>query len=137
MSDDPGVPLSLDTGHEQPALDASLQKQPALSLRSAPSLMYIPPLDVRPDKNILGDFADFFDFQIACKQACSSATVEREQCGSDKLTDTCLAYRDKCRQDWQGCVCQIGLMYCGGQTTRHEGAPTICRGLRVQVRCAS
>ena len=110
LRDDPGVPLSLDTRHEQPALDAGLQKKPALSLRTAQSLMYIPP--ERPDKNILGDFSDF---QNACKQACPSATVGREHCGAEKLTDTYLAYRDKCRQDWHGCACQIRLMYCGGQ----------------------
>ena len=109
LRDDPGVPLSLDTRHEQPALDASLAKQPALSLRTAQSLMYIPP--DRPDKTILGDF---FDFQNACKQACPSATVAREHCGADQLTDSYLAYRDKCRQDWHGCACQIRLMYCGG-----------------------
>ena len=108
LRDDPGVPLSLDTRHEQPALDASLAKQP--SLRTAQSLMYIPP--DRPDKTKLGDF---FDFQNACKQACPSATVAREHCGADQLTDSYLAYRDKCRQDWHGCACQIRLMYCGGQ----------------------
>jgi len=96
---------------DQPGMPLTLEPRPDISLPKAQSLMYIVP-------DHYGKMGDYFDFMNACKKACGpSASLGQKKCGADELGPIYLDYRQKCKDDHNGCACEITYMYCGYVTS--------------------